>query len=57
MNLKDLGNYYLDTAFNSRSKLKLSNYGIYVIDSSKEESLNQQIEELKVIEELEELEE
>ncbi len=41
----------------SRSKLKLSNYGIYVIDSSKEESLNQQIEELKVIEELEELKE
>ena len=29
MTPKDLANFYVETAFNSRSKLKLSKYGIY----------------------------
>ena len=45
-------NFDVETAFNSRSKLKLSKYGIYGIDTPKEESLNQQIEELEELEEL-----
>ncbi len=46
MTPRDLANFYVETAFNARSKLKLSKYGIYGIDFSKEENLNQEIDEV-----------
>ena len=54
MTPKDLANFYVETAFNSRSKLKLSKYGIYGIDFPNRENLNQDIDEFNELEELEE---
>ena len=52
--LQDLANFYVRTAFNSRSKLKLSKYGIYGIDFPKEKNLDKDIDEFNESEELEE---
>ena len=52
MTPKDLANFYVETAFNSRSKLKLSKYGIYGIDFPKE-NLDKDIDEFNESEELE----
>ena len=54
MTPKDLANFYVETAFNSRSKLKLSKYGIYGIDFPKEKNLDKDIDEFNESEELEE---
>ena len=54
MTPKDLANFYVETAFNSRSKLKLSKYGIYGIDFPPKENLNKDIEEFNELKELEE---
>ena len=53
MTPKDLANFYVETAFNSRSKLKLSKYGIYGIDFPTKENLNRDIDEFNESEELE----
>ena len=45
MTPKDLANFYVETAFNSRSKLKLSKYGIYGIDFPTKENLDKDIDE------------
>ena len=54
MTPKDLANFYVETAFNSRSKLKLSKYGIYGIDFPTKENLDKDIDEFNESEELEE---
>lgn len=54
MTPKDLANFYVERAFNSRSKLKLSKYGIYGIDFPTKENLDKDIDEFNESEELEE---
>ena len=54
MTPKDLANFYVETAFNSRCKLKLSKYGIYGINFPTKEDLNREIDEFNESEELEE---
>ena len=51
MTPKDLANFYVETAFNSRSKLKLSKYGIYGIDFPTRENLDKDIDEFNESEE------
>ena len=45
MTPKDLANFYVETAYDSRSNLKLSKYGIYGIDFPTKENLDKDIDE------------
>ena len=51
MTPKDLANFFVETAFNNRSKLKLSKYGIYGIDFPNKDNLDKNIDEFNELEE------
>ena len=44
MSPQELANFYVETAFNSRSKLKLSRYGIFGISASNPHQANEEDE-------------